>query len=185
MSKTLIIVANPKSDSFSFAMADKYREVVEKSNGSVEILDLYRDEHQQPFFQYESANEIESTQEMKYFQQKITDADELAFVFPFWWGGMPAIMKNFVDWNFSNGFAFRYENSKPVGMLSGKRVKVFTTSGAPSFYYMLTGARRRLRNTIKNQIVDFCGMTMSGFHMFGGVDTHSKNTEEILQSIGG
>jgi NAD(P)H dehydrogenase (quinone) len=41
-------------------------------------------------------------------QQKITWADELIFVFPIWWGSMPAVMKNWIDVNFLGGFAFRY-----------------------------------------------------------------------------
>lgn len=37
----LIIVANPKQDSFSFAMANKYKEIMLKQNNEVEIIDLY------------------------------------------------------------------------------------------------------------------------------------------------
>jgi len=183
MKNILIVVAHPKKDSFSFAMADTYKNNRENRGDRVEILDLYRDENQQPFFNYEDANALESTQSMKYYQEKITNADELVFVFPYWWGSFPAILKNFFDWNLSRGFAFEYVNSRPKGLLEGKTVKIFTTTGAPNFIYTLTGASRRLKNMIKEQIVDFCGMKLERCHIFGGVDTSAKNTQKILDSI--
>jgi len=183
MKNILIVVAHPKKESFSFAMADTYKNNREAKGNNVEILDLYRDANQQPFFNYEDANALDCTDSMKYYQEKITDADEIVFVFPYWWGSFPAIMKNFFDWNLSKGFAFEYVNSRPKGLLNGKTVKVFTTTGAPKFIYALTGANRRLKGMIKDQIVDFCGMKLDGCHIYGGVDTSSKNTQKILDSI--
>lgn len=183
MKNILIVVANPKNESFSFAMANTYKENAQSKGDNVEMIDLYRDEHQQGFFTYEDANNLEANKAVTYYQDKITKADELVFVFPYWWGGFPAILKNFFDWNLSRGFAFKYVNSRPVGLLTNKKVKIFTTTGAPKFIYTLTGANRRLKYTIKEQIVDFCGMKLDGCHIFGGVDTSSKKTEHILESI--
>ena len=179
----LIIVAHPKEDSFSFSMANTYKTSQEAKGKSVELIDLYRQEHQQPFFNYEDANNLECSDSMKYYQEKMRDADEIVFVFPYWWGSFPAIMKNFLDWNLSKGFAFEYVNSRPKGLLTDKTVKVFTTTGAPKFIYAITGANRRLKNMIKEQIVGFCGMKLDGFYIFGGVDTSAKNTEKILLDI--
>jgi len=180
---TLIIVAHPKEDSFSFAMANTYKKTTEAKGNTVEMLDLYRDTHQQPFFTYDDANTLASTESMTYYQDKISWADEIVFVFPYWWGSFPAILKNFLDWNLSKGFAFHYVNSRPVGLLTSKSVQVFTTTGAPKFIYTLTGANRRLKNMIKEQIVSFCGMKLEGCHIYGGVETSAKNTDKILESI--
>lgn len=179
----LIIVANPKKASFSFAMTNKYKDLAEKANHNVKVLDLYRCEHQQPFYTYENANEIEPTTEMKFFQAEIAKANEIIFVFPYWWGSMPAILKNFIDWNLSRGFAFKYVNSRPKGLLVNKTVKVFTTTGAPSFYYKITGAHQRLRKMFQKQIIDFCGMKLVGCYIYGGVDKSNNNAESILNSI--
>jgi len=183
MKNILIIVAHPKKESFSFAMADKYQEVSLAQGHSVEVLDLYRCEHQQPFFSYESANNLQTTEAMRYYQTKITNADEIVFVFPYWWGSFPAILKNFFDWNLSKDFAFKYVNSRPKGLLDNKTVKVFTTTGAPKFIYAITGANRRLKNMFKEQIVTFCGMKLESFNIYGSVDTSKSNTDKILASI--
>ena len=183
MTNILIIVAHPKEDSFSFAMANTYKKNRESKGDSVEMLDLYRDSHQQAFFTYEDANGLTTTESMKYYQDKIAKADEIVFVFPYWWGSFPAILKNFFDWNLSKDFAFKYVDSRPKGLLTDKTVKVFTTTGAPKFIYTITGANRRLKNMMKEQIVQFCGMKMDGFHIYGGVDTSGKNIEKILEEI--
>lgn len=183
MKNILIIVAHPKEDSFSFAMANTYKESSENRGDRVELIDLYRSEYQQGFFIYDDANKLSEDEAMKYYQVKMSESDEIVFVFPYWWGSFPAILKNFFDWNLSKGFAFEYVNSRPIGLLQGKSVKVFTTTGAPKFIYTVTGANRRLKNMIKEQIVSFCGMKLEACHIFGGVDTSAKNTDKILESI--
>jgi len=181
--KTLIIVANPKEKSFSFAMANKYKELALQQNYEVDMLDLYREKNQQVFFTYNDANDLPKTVEKDYFQKKISNADELVFVFPYWWGSMPAILKNFLDWNFSAGFAFEYINGRPKGLLMGKQVKFFTTTGAPSFFYKITGANKRLKKMLQKQFVEFCGMKLKSFNIYGGIDKSATNTKEIIERI--
>lgn len=182
MHNVLIILAHPKSDSLNHSIANLYRQEKEAQGKNVELLDLYKCDVQQKFFTFEDTNKPEFTQEMKYFQNKIDCAQELVFVFPYWWGSSPAILKNFLDWNFSKDFAFTYENSRPVGLLD-KQVTVFTTTGAPSLVYTITGANRRLKKMWKDQIINFCGMKLKSFNIYGGVDTNKKNIENILEKV--
>ncbi len=181
--KTLIIVANPNTDSFSFGIANKYKELALLKHHQVKMIDLYRDNNQQPFHYFINTEKEEVTKEMKYFQEKILWADELVFVFPVWWGSMPAILKNFFDWNFNSGFAFKYVNSRPKGLLTNKTVKVFTTAGTPTLIYTLSGAKRRLKNTFKKQIFEFCGMKLVEFNLLGGMNTKNVNTQKMLGRI--
>jgi len=173
----LIIVANNREESFSHAMAKRYQEIATARGDIVEFVDLYKDK-QQAFFAFEGSWDSKASQEVRYFQEKITIADELVFCFPYWWGSMPAILKNFIDCNFTSGYAFKYENGMPKGLLQGKSAKFFVTTGAPKFWYTLTGANRRLKNMFKEQIINFCGIKLSSFTIFGGVDS-SKNKEKL------
>ncbi len=182
MKNILIIVANPKEDSLSFAIANKYKEVMLENNNKVELVDLYRDK-QQPFFPNNDSYDVKITDEMKYYQEKISKADELVFVFPYWWGSMPAILKNFFDWNLSSGYAYEYVNSMPEGLLKDKTVKVFTTTGYPKLYYTRNGANDRLKKMFKNNIIEFCGMRLEEFNIFGGIDTNLKDVNSILNEV--
>lgn len=183
MKNVLIIISHPKEESLAASMVKLYAEASTKAGNSVEILDLYRCEHQQPFLTYENANGVTQTKEMDFFQDAMRKADEIVFFFPYWWGSMPAILKNFLDWNLSKGFAFTYEKGRPKGLMEGKSVKLFTTTGAPKFIYTLTGANRRLKNMFKEQIVNFCGMKLESCNIYGGVDTSGKNVEKILSDV--
>jgi NAD(P)H dehydrogenase (quinone) len=120
---------------------------------------------------------------MAYFQSKIEWANEIVFIFPYWWGGMPSILKNFIEWNFSKGFAFKYVNSTPKGLLTNKSVRIYTTTGAPTFIYKITGANRRLKKTIQQQIIEFCGMKLTSFNIYGGLDKSTTNPIKILGKI--
>ena len=53
---------------------------------------------------------------MKDYRDLIIWADQLIFIFPIWWSGMPAILKGFIERVFAASFA--YENT-PRG-LDGK-----------------------------------------------------------------
>ncbi len=180
---TLIIIANPKKNSFTMAMADRYMALAKEKQHQIEVIDLYRDKHQQPFLTFDEDNKKNETEVVKYFQEKIAHADELVFFFPYWWGSMPAILKNFIDWNFSQGFGFKYVNSRPVGLLNGKSVKIFATTGAPYLYYKLTGAHKRLKKMFQKQIIEFCGMKLTGFNIYGSLDKSATDTNKILKKI--
>jgi NAD(P)H dehydrogenase (quinone) len=180
---SLIIVAHPKKDSFSFAMVEKYKKLLKEKSHNMKLIDLYREKNQQPFFYFDNANKVNKTPEMAYFQSKIEWANEIVFIFPYWWGGMPSILKNFIEWNFSKGFAFKYVNSTPKGLLTNKSVRIYTTTGAPTFIYKITGANRRLKKTIQQQIIEFCGMKLTSFNIYGGLDKSTTNPIKILGKI--
>ena len=183
MKNTLIIVAHPRVESLTMAMASLYEREAKKAGNNVKMIDLYRTEHPQPFFAFQNANGVSQTKEMDFFQDAMKKADEIVFFFPYWWGSMPAILKNFLDWNLSKGFAFTYENGRPKGLMKGKNVKLFSTTGAPKFIYAITGANRRLKNMFKEQIVEFCGMKLESCNIYGGVDTSGKNVDKILADV--
>jgi NAD(P)H dehydrogenase (quinone) len=134
----LIITAHPSSKGFSHRIANAYMDAATTKGHKVEILDLYKSPRQD-FLTFEDKHD-ERPEEVtirKSYQDKIALADELVFVHPMWWGSMPAIMKNWIDVNFSGGFSHTYKNGKPVPLLTAKRAKVFITSDAPAFLYWI------------------------------------------------
>lgn len=70
-------------------------------------------------------------------QEKILWADLIIFQFPFWWFGMPAILKGWIDRVFAFGFAYgtgKYEGKHwgdryGDGSLKGKKAMLSTTIG--------------------------------------------------------
>ena len=183
MSHILIITAHPSSKNLTRGITDIYKTEKEAKGHVVEIVDLYKDK-QLPYLTFEDAYTDNDTEERRYYQEKITSADEIVFVYPFWWGTIPGIMKNWIDTVLTMGFAARYnEKGRPEGLLQGKSVRVFSTSGAPTFLYCLNGIRGANKKIWKKTIVKFCGMDFDGFHLYGGMDTSGKNVEKMFASV--
>ncbi len=70
-------------------------------------------------------------------QKLLAEHDEYVFIFPVWWGNMPAILKNFFDCNFMAGFAFNFVSGKmmPEKLLSDKTAKIYCHCDAPTLLY--------------------------------------------------
>ena len=178
----LIVTAHPTNHNLTIGITEIYKKEKEQQGDVIEVIDLYQDKPQ-PFFSFKDAHDRELTDTQKYYQDKITKADEIVFVYPFWWGGPPAILKNWIDSNLTMGFAAEYINARPKGMLQGKSVKVFTTCGAPKMIYVLTGVYSASKKIWKQTIVEFCGMRFDSYHMFGGIDTSEKKVKKVFEKI--
>lgn len=186
MSKRLIIVAHPSQAGFTYRIVDALVQGGNLWDHESRILDLYTQENQQTYLEMDEKKEIKINEKTAFMQQMITWADDLIFVFPVWWGGMPAVMKNWIDINFLSGFAYKYnENGKLEKLLSGKKARVYCTCDAPAIIYKfpvnifttnITGWAKF--------IFGFCGIKLVCFEMFWSMrkqDEQARNT--ILEYI--
>jgi NAD(P)H dehydrogenase (quinone) len=121
----LLVIANPSKNSFSYQMMEAF--IKNHADDTIEILDLYNDKPQN----------FDSLDFREYHQTKITWANQIVFFAPIWWANFPAILKNWLDINFSTGFAFQYTNKKLVKLLKGKTAKIFVSCDAPGIIYWL------------------------------------------------
>jgi len=142
--KVLIIYGHPGPGGFSSYFLEKTREVLGQKNMNFEVLDLYEMNYD-PVLKPEelyTAGKREISEQNKQIQKKIKLADGLIFIYPVWWGGMPAILKGFIDRVFTPGFAFKYSREKllkfiPDKLLNDKKILVFISSGGPKFFYKI------------------------------------------------
>lgn len=138
--KSLIITAHPSSKGFTHKIAETYKEGVESLGGVAEILDLYKEPVKQDFFSFENPKDSSTDLLKDSYQSKIREANDIVFIHPMWWGASPAIMKNFIDINFSSRFAFKYVDGRPVGLLKGRTSSVYITCDGPMWIYRIIGA---------------------------------------------
>ena len=181
MKKILIVTAHPSSQGFVHKMAEAYSSTSKAKGNSVEILDLYEEKNAQSFLKFETEKEWpqENVPEM---QQKISDADEIVLAFPVWWGDAPAILKNWLDYNFTGGFAYKYTAKGVDKLLTGKTAKIFATADAPGIAYSFFLAPMRLSWT-KLRLA-FCGVKVTTFKVYGEMRKRDEqNKEKILQEV--
>lgn len=159
-SNILVIIGHPDPHSFCSALSDAYMEGV-KSKGSAEIrvIDLSKIRFD-PNLKYGYRQRTELEDDLKEAQQLIRWANHLVFVYPTWWGAMPAILKGFIDRVFLPGFAFKYRERSSLWdkLLTGKSAHLIVTTDTPSWYnrwiYKQAGYR-----VMKRNILQFCGIT--------------------------
>lgn len=183
--KILIITAHPSESGFTHKIADSYKKALENNehNGNeVEILDLYDTKIRQDFLNFENKKNIEVTSEIQFIQNKIKNADELVFVFPIWWADAPAIVKNFIDTNFNVGFAFKYTEKGPIGLLNGKTAKIFATCDGPGFYYKFPIIPLKL--IWGKARLGFCGIKLQKFVIFDKMRIRTdEEKEKMLKKV--
>jgi len=172
--RSLIIVANPRPESFSHQLAEAYKEGANHGGKSVKILDLYTTDLQLDFLRPETKSEFEEQQPIREeLQQMVYEADELVIIHPLWWGGPPAILKNFIDQILTPGFAYRHVRRRgipkkldvmPRRLLKGRKVKLFISCDGQRW----TNALRLMPylSMWNLYILRFTGMKLTTFRLF-------------------
>jgi NAD(P)H dehydrogenase (quinone) len=176
----LIITAHPSKTGFTHRIANAYMESATKKGYKTEILDLYNSPRQDflSFEQSDPSNSKAQKEIQKIYQDKITLADEIVFVHPLWWGSMPAIMKNWLDVNFSGGFSHTYKDGKPVPLLTGKTARVFITSDAPSIIYWFVA--RPFAVTWRLITLRFVGIKCKTVTLYGNKRKRSEDDDKAF-----
>ncbi|MDF2515429.1 MAG: NADPH:quinone reductase [Sphingobacterium sp.] len=157
--RILIINGHPNRESFNFGIAAAYKDGAEESGAevrSINIADLNFNPNLQ--FGYQKRTEVEP--DLLQAWEDILWAEHLVWVHPVWWGGLPAIMKGFIDRLFLPGYAFQYRENSPFWdkLLKGKSARIITTLDQPSWYYALVYGRPSV-NQLKRSTLQFCGIS--------------------------
>ncbi len=92
-------------------------------------------------------------------QEDIAWADHLVWVYPNWWGSMPALLKGFFDRVLLPGFAFKYRPNSSLWdkLLTGKTAELMVTMDTPGWYYRWFWHRPG-HQQMKHTILGYCGI---------------------------
>ncbi|REC44175.1 NAD(P)H-dependent oxidoreductase [Chryseobacterium pennipullorum] len=158
MKKIAIINGHPHRDSFNFGVAEVYRNGAEETGAEVREI-IIRDLVFNPNLQFGYQKRMELEPDLLKAWEIIQWADHLVWVHPVWWGGIPALMKGFIDRLFLPGMAYKYrENSVWWDkLLKGKTGHIITTLDQPGWYYRLMYGRPSV-NQLKKSTLEFCGV---------------------------
>ncbi|WP_374569808.1 NAD(P)H-dependent oxidoreductase [Phenylobacterium sp.] len=183
--KHAVIVAHPSEHSLALAVAHRYIEAVGKLGHTSVLRDLYR----MDFDPRLKAGELPvgdhfgPAPDIVAEREAIADADVFAFVYPFWFNAPPAMIKGYVDRVFSIGFGFEAVYGGTSGLLEGRKMISFTTSGAPERWVHSTGAYEALMTLFDRHVAAVCGMTVVDHVHEGGVIPNM--TDEAFSAIMG
>lgn len=153
----LVIYSYPNHNSLNAEIFRTVKNNLSKKH-TVKTLDLYA-ENFNPVLYFDDEHrrkDLDKDPEMEKYRNLISGADHLIFIFPIWWGGMPAILKGFIDRVFARGFAYSYQGKTPVAHLKGKSAWIITTHDTPKFISKLFV--QDYGRILKNQVLGMCGI---------------------------
>jgi len=135
MKNFLIIYAHPNPESFNGAIRNRITSVLSASSVPFQVIDLYAENYNPVLSLAESKGEV--SPETKKYQEIISVATHIIFVFPVFWFRAPAMLEGFIDKVFIPGFAYRFKQiigtyGIPIPLLRDKKVLSILTHGAPA-----------------------------------------------------
>lgn len=156
--RILLILGHPSGDSFCGAIADQYQQAAARAGHDVRLLRLGELAFD-PLLRsgYNGQQPLEA--DLLRAQQSIAWADHLALVFPVWWGGVPALLKGFLDRVFLPGFAFRYRQGSPFPekLLKGRTAHLVATMDTPPWFFRWFQRMPALQQ-MRRTTLEFCGI---------------------------
>ncbi len=155
----LIIYSNHHKGNFNWQLLESLRQNLAEEGHTIEVRDLYKMDFDpvlrtQDFEQISSGSPPEDiVREQKY----VRESDVLVFIYPVWWGGMPAVVKGYIDKVFSWGFAYMSNSNGVYPLLTGKKAFVLSTLGQSREEYE-KGMFQAMSKVNEEGVFGFCGI---------------------------
>ena len=153
-----MILAHPANASYCGALSAAYVEAARATGHEVRLLRLGELAFDPVLHEgYQRIQTLEP--DLLAAQAAISWAEHLCLVFPIWWGGVPALLKGFLDRLFLPGFAFKYRAGAafPDQLLSGRTAHLLVPMDTPPWYFKWIYRMPAIHQLEKTTLA-FCGI---------------------------
>jgi len=167
--RVLVILGHPIVGSLCGALADSYTGAAESAGHEVRRINLAELKFD-PILRHGYAEPQPLEPDLVNAQAQIKWAQHVVFVYPTWWGSMPALMKGFIDRTFLPGFAFKYHKRSPLWdrLLTGRTAELIVTMDTPPLFNKLVN-RSPGDKQMKRSVLQFTGLKPLRATSFGKV----------------
>ncbi|CAK9891281.1 MULTISPECIES: NAD(P)H-dependent oxidoreductase [Pseudomonas] len=176
--RILVILGHPSPNSFCAALSDSYLNSARDNGHDVRLLELGSLAFD-PIL-HDGYQQIQTLEpDLLHAQQLIRWAEHLVFVFPVWWGGIPALLKGFFDRILLPGFAFKYRSDSPFPeqLLKGRSADLLVSMDTPPWYYRWVYRMPALQQ-MRRTTLGFCGIRAQKTLTFGPIISSSERQRE-------
>ncbi|MEV7611688.1 NAD(P)H oxidoreductase [Streptomyces sp. NPDC089799] len=193
--RALLVVAHPRPDSLTAALAGRARARLVADGHEVDVLDLYAedfDPRMTPADEPDWADPGKSySPEVRSHMARLDAADTIVVVFPLWWFGLPAILKGWIDRVWNHGFAYGDGGGGGGGSspsrLAGKRLLWLAVAAYGERQFAARGWEETVSRLLRTGIAAYCGIEDAtvGFvyDSLTAGETALKAGEEILDGF--
>ncbi|UXY17146.1 NAD(P)H-dependent oxidoreductase [Chitiniphilus purpureus] len=155
----LILNGNPKPDSFCRSLALQYLAGAQEAGHAVRLVHIA--DFQKPGGRGAVAQDISA-------QADLLWAEHIVFIYPNWWGTVPAALKGWLDTVLTAGFAFRFDmaTNRLEGLLEGRTARLVVTMDTPKWIYRLLFSNGGI-TIMRRAVLGFCGVKPVRVSTFG------------------
>jgi NAD(P)H dehydrogenase (quinone) len=177
--KVLIVYSHPSKESFNYHILKSLKELLDKNSINYNVRDLYEINFD-PILRFDSLNDSEK-ESILVEQEYIRNSDLIIFIYPCWWGSMPAILKGYIDKVFSYGFAYKQEGEEVIPLLEDKSTIIISTFGGKENIYKQYSLETSIKKINEAIIFNFCGIKV--LEQFFIYQVNNNNKENILSKL--
>lgn len=165
----LVVLGHPNHDSFCDALSRAYLHGAQAVGHNVRFLPLGHLKFD-PLLRHGYSKPQALEPDLVEAQHMIRWAEHLVFIYPIWWGAMPALLKGFIDRTFLPGFAFKYRDNslRWDRLLSGRSAHLLVTMDTPPWYFRWI-QRMPGHQQMKRIILEFWGIHPVTITNFGPI----------------
>ena len=161
MKKVLLIDGHPDETRLTSALMSAYSRGAEEAGYQV-LQIVIRELAFEPNLKFGYKQRLELEPDLLAAIDAIKMCDHMVWVHPVWWGGLPALLKGFIDRTFLPSIMFDYNEAKLGGMgwdgyLEGKTARIIATMDTPKILYRLLYSAPSV-NQLKKTTLEFCGV---------------------------
>lgn len=173
MAEIAIVVGHPRTGTYCEALAEAYRRGAEAGGHVARVFALSKMRFD-PILHEGFSKPQPLEPDLEAAQKAIGAADHVVIVFPLWYGGLPALLKGFIERILQPGFATEKSDTlmgfRPL--LAGKSARIVVTMGMPALVYRWWFGAHALK-MLKRNILGFVGFAPIRDKVLGGIGSVS------------
>ena len=180
--KFLLVYSNHHSENFNHYLLENVKNSLLRADHEFVVRDLYKLDFN-PVLRtpdFEAIASGNTPQDIAMEQSFINWADVMVFIYPVWWGSMPAIMKGYIDRVFSWGFAYKSGENGVTPLLTGKKAVIMSTLGQSRAEYE-NGMHQSMLVVNELGVFGFCGIEVLSQLNFYSI--HSLSADEKQKAM--
>jgi NAD(P)H dehydrogenase (quinone) len=177
--RILIIYSNHYGNNFNSRLLERLKSKITQIGDELEVRDLYQMNFD-PVLRtkdFEMISAGNPPDDIRKEQELIKWADILLFIYPIWWGGMPAIVKGYIDRVFSWGFAYKSNGNGPVPLLTDKKAILMNSFGQSRAEYEM-GMFAAMNRVNSEGVFGFSGVQVLQQLYFPSIQSASLELQE-------
>lgn len=178
----LIVYAHPNLRSFNQAILQTLDAALREQGHLTQTHDLYRMRFR-AVLDNDDLNRnwrSEPAEDTRREQEAVLWAQGLAFIYPIWWFGPPAILKGWIDRVFTRKFAFEFGPDGMKGLLTHERALVLNTLGGDAATYQQQNWHELLVRPMSEGVLSACGVRQVIHRAFYEVTTVAPGARRAM-----